>query len=100
MSGEPKYAKRLDGMFINSHTKRPKGPKYRSLLVLDSATAHRNFEFKKFMAKNNDIKVEIIPGGMTPILQPADLSWNRSVKSSVRRMLSKWKFTKRAKRTE
>jgi hypothetical protein len=84
------YAKRPGGLFFNYHFKRSNGPKYRSLLVIDSATPHRSLAFEKSMAKNNDTKVEIIPAGMTPLLQPADVSWNRSVKASVKRMWSEW----------
>ncbi len=82
------YAKRPGGLFFNCHTKRSNGPKYRKLLVIDSVTPHRNVEFKKSMAKHNDTKVEIIPSGMTPLIQPADLSWNHSVKSSIKRQWS------------
>jgi hypothetical protein len=84
------YAKRPGGLFLNCHTKRSNGPKFRTLLVIDSATPHRNIGFKKSMAKYNDTKVEIIPSGMTPLIQPADLSWNRSVKSSIKRQWSEW----------
>lgn len=84
------YAKRPRHIFMNAHTKRKNGPKYRTLLALDSASAHRNDTFKNIMAKNYDTKVVIIPGGMTPILQPADISWNRTVKSKILNLWINW----------
>lgn len=84
------WAKRPGGLFLNIHTKRTNGPKYRTLLTMDAATSHRDINFKKSMAVNHDTKVEIIPAGMTPLLQPADVSWNRAVKESIREQWSEW----------
>ena len=36
-------------------------------------------------------QVIIIPGGLTPLVQPADHSWNRSVKSKIRKYWADWK---------
>jgi hypothetical protein len=84
------YKGRPGGYFFNFRLKRTNGPKYRTLLAIDAATPHRSNQFKKLMAKHHDTRVEIIPSGMTPLLQPADLSWNRSVKSSVKKQWSEW----------
>jgi hypothetical protein len=84
------YGQRPYNLFLNIHSKRKNGPKYRSLLTFDSATPHRNSEFKNVMAKNYDTKVEIIPAGMTPLIQPADVSWNKSVKTSVKNQWREW----------
>jgi hypothetical protein len=77
------------GFFPNSHSKPPTGPEYRTLLVIDAATPHRNHEFKRIMAKNFGTKVEIVSGGMTTLIQPADESWNKMVKSSIKRQWAK-----------
>jgi hypothetical protein len=75
------YKRRPSGIFLNSHVKPSNGPKYRSMLCIDSASSHRSAEFKKIMGKNFDSKLEIIPAGITPLIQPADVSWNKSVKA-------------------
>lgn len=54
----------------------------RSLLVLDSFSAHRTDPVKRhFKEKNTDIA--IIPGGLTSRLQPLDVSLNKSFKAKV-----------------
>ena len=54
----------------------------RSLLILDSFTAHKTFAVKnRFHEKYTDIA--IIPGGLTSRLQPLDVSLNKSFKSKV-----------------
>jgi hypothetical protein len=84
------YSVRPNHIYLNSHIKRPNNPSYKTIITLDSATPHRNSEFKKTMAINYDTNVVIIPGGMTPILQPADVSWNRSLKSNVNNYWVQW----------
>lgn len=88
------YSKGPGHIFLIIHSKKQTGPKYKTLLVYDSATPHRNSLFKNIMAKNFDTKIEIIPGGMTPLLQPADVSWNKTVKRSVKRQWREWIETK------
>jgi hypothetical protein len=82
---EKVYKRRPSNIFLNSHGKRPNRPKYRSMLYIDSATSHWSADFKNTMGKNFDSNVEIITAGMTPLIQTADVSWNKSVKASVRR---------------
>ena len=54
----------------------------RSLLVLDSFTAHITDSVKnRFREKHTDLAV--IPGGLTSRLQPLDVSLNKSFKSKV-----------------
>ena len=54
----------------------------RSLLVLDTFTAHRtNTVKRRFYRKNTDLA--IIPGGLTSHLQPFDVSLNKSFKAKV-----------------
>src|SRR6266496_4380022 len=58
------------------------GSNPRSLLVLDSFTAHKTDAVKnRLYEKNTDLAV--IPGGLTSRLQPLDVSLNRSFKSKV-----------------
>jgi hypothetical protein len=54
----------------------------RSLIVLDSFRGHLVDSVKqKFTEKNTDMAV--IPGGLTPRLQPLDIAINKSFKSYV-----------------
>ena len=54
----------------------------RSLLILDSFTAHRTDVVKhRFLEKNTNIT--IISGGLTSRLQPLDVSLNKSFKAKV-----------------
>lgn len=57
-------------------------------LVLDAFSAHRSKEFRNHLSTKWDIHTEIVPAGMTPLLQPADTIWNKIVKSKVK---SFWK---------
>jgi transposase-like protein len=59
-----------------------RGVNPRSLLVLDSFTAHKTDAVKKrFREKNTDLAV--IPGGLTSRLQPLDVSLNKPFKDKV-----------------
>jgi len=59
-----------------------RGNNQRSLLVLDSFTAHKTDAVKRrFREKNTDLAV--IPGGLTSRLQPLDVSLNKSFKAKV-----------------
>jgi hypothetical protein len=62
------------------HANRGSNP--RSLLVLDSFTAHKTDTVKqRFRSKKTNIAV--IPGGLTSRLQPLDVSLNKSFKAKV-----------------
>ena len=59
-----------------------RGVNPRSLLVLDSFTAHKTDAVKKwFHKKNTDLAA--IPGGLTSRLQPLDVSLNKPFKDKV-----------------
>ncbi|GES91790.1 pogo transposable element with KRAB domain [Rhizophagus clarus] len=61
----------------------------RSLLVLDSFSAHKTDVVKqRFREKKTDLAV--IPGGLTSRLQPLDVSLNRSFKAKVRNLYNNW----------
>ncbi|GES99374.1 pogo transposable element with KRAB domain [Rhizophagus clarus] len=61
-----------------------RGVNLRSLLVLDSFTAHKTTTVKnQFCEKYTDIAV--IPGILTSRLQPLDVSLNKSFKSKIKR---------------
>jgi hypothetical protein len=58
------------------------GSNPRSLLVLDSFTAHRTDPVKRRFNERN-IDIAVIPGGLTSRLQPLDVSLNKSFKAKV-----------------
>ena len=63
--------------------KRPRADK-KSLLVLDAFRCHKTDKTKRALKQKNTT-LAIIPGGMTSILQPLDVSINKPMKSSLRR---------------
>jgi hypothetical protein len=65
------------------------GSNPRSLLVLDSFSAHKTDSLKqRYNERNTDIA--IIPGGLTSRLQPLDVSLNKSFKAKVRHAYNQW----------
>ena len=66
------------------------GNEFESLLVLDSWRPHRQPEFIRALKEYHGVKVAIIPGGMTPLLQPADISWNYVVKNKIKSFWREW----------
>jgi hypothetical protein len=59
-----------------------RGSNPKSLLVLDSFTAHKTVNVKnRFHEKNTNLAV--IPGGLTSRLQPLDVSLNKPFKAKV-----------------
>ncbi|RWR99058.1 pogo transposable element with KRAB domain-like protein, partial [Dinothrombium tinctorium] len=77
---------RPNGIFANRNV--PGGIK--TLLVMDSFRAHKTDEVKKSLKNFYNTDVCIVPGGMTPILQPADVCYNRSFKSKLKELWSSW----------
>uniref|UniRef100_A0AAR2J5P4 HTH CENPB-type domain-containing protein n=1 Tax=Pygocentrus nattereri TaxID=42514 RepID=A0AAR2J5P4_PYGNA len=61
----------------------------KSLLVMDSMRAHITPQFKNKLKVFNTIPA-IIPGGLTKILQPLDISVNRSFKAVLRHLWEQW----------
>ena len=67
-----------------------KGRDFNSILVLDSWNPHRDINFRKAMLDFYGVQIVIIPGVMTPLLQPADIPWNRLVKHKIIRYWREW----------
>ncbi|KAH9372238.1 hypothetical protein HPB48_003445 [Haemaphysalis longicornis] len=55
----------------------------RRLLVLDQAPIHKTDAARKALA-SKDTDVVFVPGGCTSIVQPADVSWMKPFKDSLR----------------
>lgn len=73
------FSKRPDGFF---HARK-------GLLVMDSMRAHMT-DLTLRQIKTMNCTPTIIPGGMTKILQPLDISVNRSFKAVLRRIWEAW----------
>ena len=56
----------------------------KAMLVLDSFRGHLNEDVKKKLQRGRTDTV-VIPGGVTSILQPLDISINKPFKESLRR---------------
>ncbi|TWW67298.1 hypothetical protein D4764_02G0003390 [Takifugu flavidus] len=69
------YTKRPDGFFRTR----------KALLVMDSTRAHITPQFKDELKGFNSMPA-IIPGGLTKILQPLDISVNQSFKAALRNL--------------
>ena len=61
-----------------------------SLIVFDSATSHLKRTTISSFKQHYNTEVAIIPGGMTPLLQPADVHWNKPFKSAMRDKWLQW----------
>ena len=61
----------------------------RGLLVLDAFRCHTQPEIKQRLAKGNT-DIAIIPGGMTSMVQPLDVSINKPFKGLVREKWNNW----------
>lgn len=70
-------------------SRRP-GSSRRSLLVLDAFRCHKSENFKATLNEDFDSKLAIIPGGLTPILQPLDVSVNKPMKTLMRMKWNEW----------
>ena len=64
-----------------------------SLLVLDAFRCHRSEDQLKHLKKQHKTDVAIIPGGMTSILQPLDVSVNKPFKNKLRDLWTEWMST-------
>ncbi len=76
------FAKRPGGFFKTAP----------SVLVLDSMTAHK-CESVKVHAKKMNTRLSIIPGGLTKLLQPLDISVNKAFKDNLRLIWENWMVT-------
>lgn len=61
----------------------------RSLLILDTYKAHMTARFVSAVSALN-CDIIYIPGGLTPILQPLDISVNKPIKDYIRDSYSRW----------
>ena len=62
--------------------------KPKSLLIYDAAKSHLTDEIKKEVKKYS--KLAVIPGGLTKLLQPLDLSVNKSFKDKMKMKWENW----------
>lgn len=92
------YKQKVWGIRPNSFFK----PK--SILIMDSAKPHLKTTVKSSFKQHYKTELVIIPGGLTPLLQPADVHWNKTFKSEMRNLWSEWlkngeqEFSKSGKR--
>lgn len=73
------FVKRPGGFFHTSS----------SMLVCDSMRAHLTESVKSLVNRTNTV-LTVIPGGLTKILQPLDISVNRSFKAKLRKTWEQW----------
>lgn len=64
-------------------------PDQRALLVWDSFRGHLTDAVKDLLARRN-VEVAVIPGGLTPVLQPLDKCINKPFKTKVRSQYQTW----------
>jgi hypothetical protein len=90
------YKKTFDSNTINNcFIQRVLGPhvlrqnQLKSLIFLDSAPCHRTASVKsKF--EEFKINLQLLPPRMTSLVQPADVSWFKSIKASYSRSWTSW----------
>ena len=73
------FVKRSSGFFHTSST----------MLTCDSMHAHFTETVKSLVRRANTV-LTVIPGGLTKILQPLDISINRSLKVKLREAWEEW----------
>ena len=59
------------------------------MLICDSMRAHLTETVKSLVRRANTV-LTVIPGGLTKILQPLDISVNRSFKAKLRKSWEEW----------
>ena len=69
---------------------RPGGFKSKSLMVWDSFAGHLVQRVKDRVTRGYNTDLAVIPGGMTPVVQPLDVSLNRPFKCHYRAQWSAW----------
>ena len=60
------------------------------LLVFDSARSHISKKVKAYL-HTRGILFAVIPGGLTGLLQPCDVSWFKPLKASIANEIDRWK---------
>ena len=63
--------------------------KHHTLLVWDRFQSHLTDNSKTHLARNNT-DIAVIPGGLTSVLQPLDVSVNKPFKGNVREQWNEW----------
>ena len=58
------------------------------LLIMDKASCHISKEAINFLEENN-ISYNLIPSGLTPILQPLDISVNKFFKDNIKNLFER-----------
>ena len=61
----------------------------RALIILDTYSAHLTERFRSALSALN-CDIVYIPGGLTPMLQPLDISVNKPIKDYIRDSYSRW----------
>lgn len=64
--------------------------KRRTVLVMDSFPCHKKENFIEDLDRFYNTSTAIIPGGLTKVLQPADVSYNKTFKTEMRRCWEDW----------
>jgi hypothetical protein len=71
-----------------------------SCLVYDSVSSHTKTATIASFKRHYNTTVAVIPGGMTPLLQPADSHWNKTFKSAMKRRWLDWLQSGKAEYTK
>lgn len=61
-----------------------------SVLVLDDLRAHKNGAFQKRLKDNHNTTTILIPGCLTPVVQPCDRTINREFKRRLKALHTAW----------
>ena len=62
----------------------------RRLLVWDAYKCHLVDSVKDVLDKQTKSDVSVIPGGLTSLVQPADVSWNKPFKDAYKELYNEW----------
>ena len=62
----------------------------RRLLVWDPYKCHLMPSVKSVVDKQANSDISIIPGGLTRLVQPADVSWNKPFKAAYKELYNEW----------
>ena len=65
----------------------------RRLLVWDAYRCHIMTEVRRYVNRQTNTDVSVIPGGLTSHLHPADVSWNKPFKTAYKEKYSQWMAT-------
>ena len=65
----------------------------RRMLVWDAYRCHLMPSVKKVVNKDTNTDLSIIPGGLTSLVQPADVSWNKPFKEAYKARYNQWMAT-------